>query len=106
RAGGDGRVLAVPAGVAAGGPARLRLGPALGHPELAARPRELLHHGARRPVSTQSPTSERRPRMAPAPPVALPRLLAGVGDDGPLSLVAHLAKHGPAPRIRGGGRSR
>jgi len=57
-------------------------------------------------VSTQSPTSERRPRGAPAPPVALPRLLAGVGDDGPLSLVAHLAKHGPAPRIRGGGRSR
>ena len=42
RAGGDGRVRGVPAGLAAARPARLGMGPALGHPELAARPLELL----------------------------------------------------------------
>ncbi len=36
----------------------------------------------------------------------LPRLLAGVHSRGPITLAEHLALHGPAPLVRGGGRRR
>jgi NADH:ubiquinone oxidoreductase subunit F (NADH-binding) len=36
-------------------------------------------------------------------PVGLPRVLAGIGDDGAMSLAAHLAQHGPLPATVDGG---
>jgi NADH:ubiquinone oxidoreductase subunit F (NADH-binding) len=57
-------------------------------------------------VSASSSTAE-LPLPAPAgPPAALPRLLAGIHDDRPLTLSEHLARHGELPPAGGGGRSR
>ncbi len=54
-----------------------------------------------------SPSTAELQAPAPAgPPAALPRLLAGIHDERPLTLAEHLALHGELPPAGGGGRSR
>jgi NADH:ubiquinone oxidoreductase subunit F (NADH-binding) len=58
-------------------------------------------------MSAQSPPmSEPHPPRQTPPPPALPRLLAGLQDDSPLSFAQHVDQHGPAPLVRTGSRSR
>jgi NADH:ubiquinone oxidoreductase subunit F (NADH-binding) len=54
--------------------------------------------------ATESTVAYGRAREAsrPADAPTLPRLLAGVHADGPMSLARHLSVHGPLPPIRGG----
>ena len=57
-------------------------------------------------MSVSSSTAELQLPAPAGPPAALPRLLAGIHDDRPLTLSEHLARHGELPPAGGGGRSR
>jgi NADH:ubiquinone oxidoreductase subunit F (NADH-binding) len=56
--------------------------------------------------SSPTPVAQQGSPDRVPPPDALPRLLAGVNHESPLTLDEHLAQHGPPPRARTGGRSR
>jgi NADH:ubiquinone oxidoreductase subunit F (NADH-binding) len=56
-------------------------------------------------MSASPPTISGQHPGAPRDPApALPRLLAGIPDDGAMALEEHLAVHGPPPLVRGRGR--
>ncbi|HTY97869.1 MAG TPA: NADH-ubiquinone oxidoreductase-F iron-sulfur binding region domain-containing protein [Solirubrobacteraceae bacterium] len=57
-------------------------------------------------MSASSPTAELPVPTSADPPAALPRLLAGIHGERPLTLSEHLDQHGEAPPAGGGGRSR
>jgi NADH:ubiquinone oxidoreductase subunit F (NADH-binding) len=83
------------------------MGAALGHARLAAAARPRRDLGGR-PMSAQpAAMTESAPSASEEPAGgALPRLLAGIPDDGAMTLGEHLAVHGPPPAARDGGRRR